>query len=239
MTPVVFVHGFLGGSRQWQGQIEALADRNVVAVDLPGFGLNAQLAPLYSIAAYAAWVLDELASIGVSEFNLVGHSMGGMIVQEMTLQSPERVKSLVLYGTGATGVLPGRFETIETSKRRARDEGAKMTARRITETWFLEKAEAEAYELCVEIAELTALDTILAGLEAMQAWDGADKLQNIKTKTLLIWGDQDRTYPWSQIEQLWNSIPRASLAVLPDCAHSAHLEKPKIFDALLNDFFGR
>ena len=236
MTPVVFVHGFLGGSQQWHEQIDALSDMDVVAVDLPGFGANAQLKPLDTIAAYATWVLDELTARGISEFNLIGHSMGGMIVQEMTKKAPERVKRLVLYGTGATGVLPGRFETIETSKCRARTDGAQATARRIAATWFLNEADAEGYEDCAQIAEQGTLDAILTGLDAMQLWDGRDQLRDIHTRTLVIWGDHDRTYSWHQTEHLWRSLSDVRLAVLPDCAHAAHLEKPQMFNALINDF---
>ncbi|MBT8458753.1 MAG: alpha/beta hydrolase [Boseongicola sp.] len=236
MTPAVFVHGFLGGSRQWQGQIGALQGNDVVAVDLPGFGENADLAPLASIDGYASWVLGELTSRGVSEFHLIGHSMGGMIVQNMTLLAPDRVKCLVLYGTGATGVLPGRFETIETSKCRARSEGARATARRIAATWFLEGTEAAAYADCAAIAEEANLDAILTGLDAMQYWDGTAGLSDIGAKTLLIWGDQDRTYPWGQTEQLWRAINHASLAVIPNCAHAAHLEKPEVVNLMLKDF---
>mgnify|MGYP002637085831 CR=1 FL=1 len=55
-------------------------------------------------------------------------------------------------------------------------------------------------------------------------------------KTLVIWGDHDRTYPWSQTEQLWNAITHSSLAGIPDCAHAAHLEKPELFDTLIGGF---
>lgn len=236
MTPVVFVHGFLGGSRQWQAQVEALSGIDVIAVDLPGYGENAHLSPLDSISAFAAWVLDALRSRGIARFNLIGHSMGGMIVQEMMAQAPECVERLVLYGTGATGVLPGRFETIETSKQRAHSDGAQATARRIAATWFLETSKADAYEDCAHIAEQSGLGAILAGLEAMESWNGTNRLQEIRNRTLIVWGDRDRTYPWRQTEYLWQSIAGSSLAVLPDCAHAAHLEKPNYFNGLIKDF---
>ena len=50
--------------------------------------------------------------------------MGGMIAQEIRRQSPERVAALVLYGTGALGAIPGRFETMAESRRRVLAEGA-------------------------------------------------------------------------------------------------------------------
>lgn len=236
MRPIVFVHGFLGGSRQWNRQVKAFGGYDIATVDLPGFGDNAHLEALGSIEAYAQWVLDELGARGIDKFHLVGHSMGGMVAQEMVALSPASVDRLVLYGTGATGVLPGRFETIGTSKMRALEDGSHATARRIAATWFLERDEAEAYEECASIAEKSSLEAILAGLDAMQDWSGTDRLQNIQAKTLVIWGDHDRTYPWSQTERLWRSISEASLAVIPDCAHATHFEKPALFNSVIGDF---
>ena len=236
MTSLVFVHGLMGGSQQWQHQQEAFPNVDCVALDLPGFGANARAKALSSIPEFATWALDELDARGVHRFNLVGHSMGGMVAQEMAVQAPERLHKLVLYGTGATGVLPGRFETIETSKNRAMTEGSHATARRIAATWFLNRDQAPAYEACAQIAEMSGIDAILAGLDAMNTWNGTDKLAQIRAKTLVIWGDHDRTYPWSQTEELWKSIEGACLAVLPGCAHAAHLEKAHLFNAILENF---
>lgn len=226
----------MGGGRQWQSQTEALTGFDVIALDLPGFGQNAQFEALDSIEGYAEWALDELSRLGIERFYLIGHSMGGMVVQEMIARAQERVDRLVLYGTGATGVLPGRFETIGTSKRRACADGPQTTARRIAATWFLERERAEAYQACAEIAEKCSLKAILAGLDAMQDWSGAEHLVDIKTRTLVIWGDNDRTYTWCQTEQLWQSITGANLSVMPACAHAAHLEKPELFNKILEGF---
>ncbi|HCP81534.1 MAG TPA: alpha/beta hydrolase [Octadecabacter sp.] len=236
MTSLVFVHGLMGGSRQWQQQLDALSGFDIVALDLPGFGGNAQIDALTSISEFADWALGEMNTRGVQRFNLVGHSMGGMVAQEMVARDPERVDRLVLYGTGATGVLPGRFETIATSKDRASAEGSNATARRIAATWFLQRDHAPAYESCAQIAELSGIEAILAGLDAMNGWSGTANLPHIKAKTLVIWGDHDRTYPWGQTEELWQSIEGACLAVLPGCAHASHLEKPALFNAILENF---
>ncbi|MGJ8604277.1 MAG: alpha/beta fold hydrolase [Marivita sp.] len=237
MMPLVFVHGFMGGSRQWPTLTSALQGVvDVVTVDLPGFGENADRAAPDSIAGYADWVINTLGTKGIDRFHLLGHSMGGMIAQEIAATIPERVSRLVLYGTGATGALPGRFETIEMSKWRAQSDGPRKTARRIAATWFLEHEYAPAFEACAAIAERSSLQAINAGLDAMHSWCGVHKLESIDADTLVIWGDHDRTYPWQQTEQLWTSIPRSALAVIPNCAHAAHLEKPDIFNRILRDF---
>ncbi|SFG01651.1 Pimeloyl-ACP methyl ester carboxylesterase [Roseobacter denitrificans OCh 114] len=231
------VHGFMGGSAQWAGEVARLSDiREVIALDLPGFGANSHLAPVNTICGFADWVIDTLDRRGVQDFDLLGHSMGGMIVQEMARKSPDRIGKLVLYATGAKGVLPGRFEPIAESQERARLDGAQATARRIAATWFLHREAAPAYEDCAAIAEHASLGAILAGLDAMQGWSGETALGDLTRETLIIWGDCDRTYAWEQTALLWQAIEKAHLAVVPGCAHAVHLEKPELFAALLRDY---
>ena len=237
MTPLVLVHGFMGGAAQWAGEVDLLSDTcEVSALDLPGFGAHNHLPAIKTIGGFADWVIAELDRRNVHEFNLMGHSMGGMIVQEVAHKIPQRVRKLVLYATGAKGVLPGRFETIAESKSRAQSDGAKATARRISATWFLQGEAAPAYASCADIAERAGLPAILAGLDAMEAWSGEAALATMTPQTLIIWGDCDRTYAWEQIELMWKTIPGARLAVVPDCAHAVHLEKPNLFGTLLRDY---
>lgn len=240
MKPLVLVHGFLGGSAQWGSYVNALQKQvNLVTVDLPGFGANAHLPPIDSISGYADWVVHHLHDLGVEKYHLLGHSMGGMIAQEIVLRESERVDRLVLYATGSIGVLPGRFETIEDSKRRAAEDGPAATTRRIAATWFLDWEVADGYEHCAKIAAQTKLAAINAGLEAMQSWSGEQNLSRIQQETLVLWGDRDRTYPWSQTQMLWETIPNTSLAVVPGCAHALHAEKPDLFQCLVSDFLDR
>ncbi len=235
--PIVLVHGFMGGSPQWQSQREVFgATGPVIVVDLPGFGFNAHLTAPDSIAGFASWVLDHLTSLGIERFYLLGHSMGGMIVQEMTARAPERVEKLVLYGTGAFGAMPGRFETLDESAKRAAKDGVADTANRISATWFLRGEADPKYPGCAGIARMSAASSLQAGLMAMKGWSGADQLEHIQSETLVIWGEADRAYDWSQVERLWRDIPNSHLAVLPNCSHAVHLEQPELFNTLVLDF---
>ena len=211
----------------------------MVAVDLPGFGARHQEPALDSIAGYANWVIGHLRDRGIDRYDLLGHSMGGMIAQEIARRDRDRIDRLVLYATGAVGVLPGRFESIDESKRRAARDGPVATARRIAATWFLDREAAPGFEHCAAIAAQSTLDAIMAGLDAMQGWSGEGSLSDIPQDTLVLWGDQDRTYPWAQIQRLWTGIPQTSLAVVPGCAHALHAEKPDLFQRVLADFLER
>ena len=236
MTPLVFVHGFLGGSDQWHLQEPLGRDRPLIQLDLPGYGRNAHFDPIDRIEEFARWVLSELSNQGIEHFDLLGHSMGGMVAQDVVKLAPDRVDRLILYGTGPVGELPGRFETIATSIERAKEDGAQTTARRFAATWYRDKEEAEGYPACAEIAAQATLPAIVAGLQAMQNWSGNESLKNIQSPSLVLWGDLDRSYAWSQVERLWKAIPNCNLAVVPNSAHAVHSENPSVFNELVRLF---
>src|ERR1700744_6233535 len=80
--PLVFLHGIGGAARAWRGQLDAFSDRcRTIAWDMPGYGGSAPLATV-SIAALADALQDFLRAVGATKPILVGHSIGGMIVQQ-------------------------------------------------------------------------------------------------------------------------------------------------------------
>jgi len=237
MKTLVFVHGYLGGGSQWAGQKAAFGNRfQVITPNLPGYGGDNQSTSPESIKGFAMNVFQQLDRLGVHRFHLVGHSMGGMIVQEMVALAPERVEKLVLFGTGPLGLMPGRFETIDESRRAVSEQGVESTGRRIAATWFMQGESGRGYDVCADLAVKATEQAALAGLTAMEAWSGVEALADIKSPTLVLWGDGDRAYLWPQPKQLWHGIEGALLAVIPGCAHAVHLEKPHLFNATLEDF---
>lgn len=235
--PLVLLHGYLGGAALWEQQLAALSRNfDVIVPELSGYGGNSDQPPLDSIEGYARQILDFLDDLCVEKFHLIGHSMGGMIAQQMAATAPHRIDRLVCYGTGPRGVMPDRFETIETSRIRTRDDGTIATARRIAATWFDDGEKATGFNTCVALSKNISLATALSGLSAMETWDGRAALENITNPTLVIWGDRDRSYGWSQPEALWRGIKGSSLAVMPGCGHNAHMEQPEIFNAIVRKF---
>lgn len=238
--PLVLVHGYLGGSSQWEAQLPLLSQHfDVIALDLAGYGRANHLIAPTDLSDHARNVLATLDHLGIERFDLLGHSMGGMVVQEISKLAPQRVNKLVLYATGPLGLIPGRFETMARSRERLREDGVQRTARRICATWLLEYESSPAYEGLAAIATQASEQAASAGLSAMESWDGRKHLANIEQTTLVIWGENDRTYGWSQIETLWRGIPHASLAVLPTCAHALHLERGELFCTILIEFLAQ
>jgi pimeloyl-ACP methyl ester carboxylesterase len=234
---LVLVHGYLGGAGMWAEQLPIFArDFRCIAPSLAGFGESAELEAPDTIEGHARQVLHTLDDLGVKRFHLLGHSMGGMVVQQMAAIAPERIEKLVLYGTGPVGLLPDRFESIETSRQRLAAEGLAATARRIAATWFKNGAQADGYATCAREGNKATMQAALASLSAWETWDGTSALSRFTMPTLVVWGDGDRSYSWSQPEALWRGIPGCRLAVVPGCAHNVHMEKPAIFNAIVRDF---
>ena len=164
--------------------------------------------------------------------------MGGMIVQEIAKLAGEKILKLICYGTGAIGNIPGRFETIDQSRKNLKIYGLKNTVNRIAKTWFIEENKAKYFYLCEAAGKQTSVEAADNGLVAMKNWNGVDNLENIKNKTLIIWGDKDKAYNYKQIKTL-NNIPDSELRIVPGCSHNVHLEKPEEFNKILAEFLRR
>ena len=238
--PAVFVHGYLGGGAQWQTQMESPPDGiRIIAPCLPGFGNSAGLPPPQSIGGFARRALDFLSANGVNHFFLLGHSMGGMIAQEMITQAPDRVAALVLYATGALGVIPGRFESMDESRKFVLANGVGKAAARLPAKWLSAGKNSVHYDCAVAIANTAKLPAHLAGLTAMETWDGRAMLKKIACPSLIIWGDLDQSYPREQIDFLHKNIAGATLKIIPAAAHLAHMEFPEQFQTILHDFLNQ
>ena len=236
-TPLVLVHGFLGSSDMWIPQIRFFKDNfRVIAPALPGFGKSRMINSCDSIECMAKSILNFFKKKRIKNFHLLGHSMGGMIVQEMVKIAGEKILKLICYGTGPRGNIPGRFETIDQSREKLKINGLKDTAYRISKTWFIDEDKAKYFYLCEQASNQTSLQAADNGLVAMKNWDGVKNLKNIKNETLIVWGDHDKAYNFNQVETLNESIPNSDLKIVKGCSHNVHLERPDEFNTIVSDF---
>ena len=235
--PLVLVHGFLGSSDMWLPQIEYFKKNyRVITPSLPGFGKSNKVKSLNNINDMAKIILNCLIKKNFHKFFLLGHSMGGMIVQEMTKIANEKIYKLICYGTGPVGDIPGRFETMDTSREKMKNNGLKFTSYNIAKTWFVLEDKAKYFYLCEEAYKSTSLAAADNAIIAMKKWNGLKNLKNIKNDTLIIWGDKDRSYNYEQVNILKKNIVNSQLKIISGCSHNAHLEKPEDFNKFLAEF---
>ena len=109
---VVFLHGIGGGARAWTPQLATFAAAGLrpVALDLPGYGTREAVTRM-AFDELAADVEAAIAERGLDRPVLVGHSMGGMVVQTMLRRRPDAYGAAILVATSpAFGDRGGEFQ---------------------------------------------------------------------------------------------------------------------------------
>ena len=166
----------------------------------------------------------------------MGHSMGGMIVQEMVNLSGEKVNKLICYATGSIGDIPGRFETIDVSLEKLKENGIEKTSNRISKKWFVDGDKAKYFFLCDNANKATSEEAADNALKALKNWRGLENLKNIKNETLIIWGDKDTAYNFEQVDILNKNIQNSKIEIIKNCSHNVHLEVPEKLNEIVKIF---
>ena len=235
--PLVLVHGYLGSSEMWCLQRDYLSKFfRVISPALPGFGESHEAQSLDSINDMANFVINIIDEKKIDKFNLLGHSMGGMIVQEIAKLAGDRINKLICFATGSIGEIPGRFESIDETRKRLKEEGSDISFSRVPKKWFVKGDKDKNYYLCANAVQNVSSETADNALKAMKNWSGIDNLKNIKNKTLIVWGDKDTSYNFDQVDTLNKNIKNSKLEIFKDCAHNVHLEEADKFNKLIKDF---
>jgi pimeloyl-ACP methyl ester carboxylesterase len=235
--PLVLLHGYLASSKMWKPQIDFFKDHfRVITPDLPGFGKSNKAKSHNSIQSISNYLLNCFKEKKIDKFHLLGHSMGGMIAQEMVKSEGNKILKLICYSTGPRGEMPGRFETVNESRENFKKNGLESMAKSIAKTWFVQGENAKYFDICIEAGKQASMDAADNSLVAFKSWNGVDALKRIKNKTLIIWGDQDKSYNFEQIQTLKNNIANSKLMIFKNCAHNVHLEKVEQFNKTIFDF---
>lgn len=236
LTPVVFLHPWFGSWPFWTGAMAALGDRTTFAVDFYSLG-KGRWEGSASPEGLAQAVLDMLDAEELDQVDLVGNSVGGIVSQVIAARHPERIRQLVLIGTGANtvGALPDFAAAVD---RWAQDISAGLTPRRETvedtvELLFSARPASLEWETYVEQvlrAEPAFLAAVL--LEARKL-DLVPELPNITAPTLIIRGSEDRARSARHSEVLAAGMPEARPVELADAGHSPMVDHPVEFLQLL------
>ena len=240
LPALVFLHGIGGAARAWRGQLEFFGDRfRVVAWDMPGYGGSAPL-PAVSIAALAEALQDFLTQAGAIRPILVGHSIGGMIVQQALANSPRLAAAVVLAQTSpAFGKPDGDWQKAFIGARLGpldRGETLVSLAPSLVRELVGENPDSRGMELARDCMAAVPEATYRATMLALMGFDLRNALKNIGVPTLLLSGSRDNNAPAPMMAKMASYIPSAHYVELDGVGHLANLERPAAFDAALDHF---
>jgi pimeloyl-ACP methyl ester carboxylesterase len=235
-SPLVLIHGFMMSHWMLRSVLEPLGrTREVIALDLPGFGESDR--PLdfaYDSAAFARVVVEVLDRLGVARAGVVAHSMGGGAALVLAARHPDRVARLVLVCpavyplelqleqkllTTRLGpflwkhLLPKRFFESSWRSRYVRDPRA-VTDEHVEHVWERLNRPGGREAAFTAAMALTKLTN-----------NSADP-GRVRAPTLLLWPEEDRVVPLAHGKRLARAIPGAVLRVIPACGHDPFLDRP-------------
>ena len=230
--PLLLLHGFTGARNDFERWIEPLAERgwHVVVPDHRGHGDSdkPEAEDAYGFEIFAADALALVDQLGWERFALLGHSMGGMVAQVLTLTAPARVAALVLMDTSHK---PLRVDPslVELGVTTAREHGVHVIADLQAE--IDDAARGDRNLRASSPAMYAAMLTAITG----SSEDRLDLLADVGCPALVLVGDQDAPFR-KPSERMAATIPDARLAVLPDAGHSPQFESPDAWWAALSGF---
>jgi pimeloyl-ACP methyl ester carboxylesterase len=236
--PLVLLHGSLGDARQhWQPTFAALAAQfQIVAPDLPGFGVSDQLG-MPSYQAYLSWLhyLFELLNIG-GPIVLMGHSFGGTLGRLYAAENISYVTRLVLVDGGQVTDTPGCMRAL-----------FRLPVFNSVMFALLQRAMFSVGNLrrAVHDEQLLTSDFIntargaAAGFVAALKQIGlinAPALRTPTCPTLVVWGEHDRMISPLAGQKIVSEIPGARFELIQGAAHLPQIEQPQAFHATVSPF---
>lgn len=256
--PIVLVHGVGGWAENWRPVMSPLAatGRQVIAVDLPGFGESEAPRRVRYFgpedAFYPRFVLAAMDVLGIERAHIAGNSMGGAIAYMMAVTAPLRTRSIVLVAPGGLGrdvafflracSLPG-FGLVARLPRPSR------AAREVLRTCFYDAGritpelfdEAERYgnNSFPEFVRALSAGVGIRGVRRSlrEAWVARSSLYT--GPALVVWGREDMVLPLRHLADVHATLPQAQVALIERCGHMAMTERPDEFLAATLPFLDR
>jgi pimeloyl-ACP methyl ester carboxylesterase len=223
--PLVLLHGgLLTIDLNFGPLLEPLAaSRQVIALELQGHGRTADTGRPMTIEALAGDVVALLDQLGIAEADLFGFSLGGLVAYAVAFSAPTRVGRLIAASADPHRP-PGR-------------ESAPLGEDRLpTQADF--QAMRDAYAAVApdpaHFGEFAAKTEAL--VHQFAGW--TDELRSLQVPTLLVFGDRDFS-PLPDVLELFELLPNAQLAVLPDTTHVGVTRRSSEVLALITPFLGR
>lgn len=238
---VLMLHGVGGGHLMFAPQVETLASSGyrAIAWDMPGYGHSAPIEP-YTFKGLAESCIRLIETLKCDSVTLVGHSMGGMVAQEVVARRPDLVNKLVLCGTTASFGKPDADWQREFIAQRIAPLDAGKSMAQLAEALVPQMVGpgslAEGVKLATHCMSLVPAATYRRALEALVTFDRRANLPNIAVPTLLIAGEHDRNAPPAVMKKMAEAIPRSTFIEMKGIGHLQNLEAPEEFDGFLLNF---
>jgi 3-oxoadipate enol-lactonase len=258
--PIILIHGFSDRKEHWRAQIgDLLKSFQVIRMDNRGAGKSDRPDGVYSMGVYADDIKALLDHLKVEKTHIIGHSLGGMIVQNFALKYPKKINKIVLINTIASitppGVPPNQGIEIYIKNAIAGIYARKKNplkaflagAKRSYSRKFWEQMNENPGKRFHHIWTVEDLieEKMLYGptekdiyhqAEALRTHNTYERLHEIKSEVLIIAADKDRTCPKLMNEKIHELLPNSRFIIIKNAGHQSILEYPHLINQNIIDF---
>lgn len=245
-TPLIFLQHFRGGMDHWDPLLtDGLGrDRPVILFDNAGVAASSGDTP-ETMEAMAEHVAIFLEALGLPLVDVMGFSVGGFVAQALTIAHPQRVRRLILAGTGPRGGVPGSDARVGPA---ATQETPSLNDFLLL--FFSPSPRSQAAGLAFwerrtarqhDVDPPSSPQTMAAQLKALADWghpngEPLSGVRQIAQPTLVVNGNDDIMVPTINSYHMAQAIPNAQLVIYPDSGHGSQYQYPARFLAHAREF---
>jgi pimeloyl-ACP methyl ester carboxylesterase len=220
---LVLVHGAAGSHVHWPAELRRLPGVNVYALDLPAHGRSSGRSRA-ALQEYADTVHLFVLARGLRQATVLGHSMGGAIVQLLAARRPPWLERVVVAGAGARlRVDPAILEGLRPE---SGHDGFENAVNLICQKAYGPLASAQTVRHGRQLLLAVERAVFHADYLACAGFDSSGDLPHINLPVLVVSGGLDRMVPPEECRDLSRHVPGAQLVEIRDAGHMMIVERP-------------
>ena len=237
-TPLLLLNYFAAHMDSWDPKITNgfAAEHDVILVDYPGIGQSSGETPS-TVAALTKHCVAFCRAIGLTQFDVIGFSLGGMIAQQLGADHPDLLGRIILLGTGPRGGERMAFDDLsvdeldDTSALLMKAFFTQSEASQTSGRASMERLKSRSTDRDTPVAKQSAL----AELAAIREWgvipasDRFAMLSKIQHPTLIVHGNKDVVVMPINAFLMAEHLPNAQLIMYPDASHGAASQHADVF----------
>ena len=210
MADLYIIHGWTYTVEPWKHTLKILAERGIKVKMLHVPGLTEPSKKTYTIADYVKWANENIPDGAIA----LGHSNGGRILLNLCANKPNKLKYLILLDAA------GIYEP--TMKKRAIEKLAKI-GKPLKKIKIVDKA---FHKITGTTDYSRAPENMKKTLANMLESDKDLKIEDVTTKTFILWGKKDTTTPPRQATAMYEKLPNAELKFYANWTHAPYISNP-------------
>jgi pimeloyl-ACP methyl ester carboxylesterase len=239
-NPVILLHGWINSWDVWRDTMIYLADRQrfkVYALDFWGFGESAkERTPPFKLSSYVSMVEQFLEIMGIQSAPVIGHSMGGTVSLQLTLEHPNRVNKVAIVGSPILGTSLHPFLQLAGVGWIANTLFRMPFILRFVVRFILARDSHQVREMIYRDVNKTSSESFFRSIGDLRRADLRSRVGQIGVPTLGIFGEHDNIVSPNQSKELRKSIPRARVQMMKYSRHFPMLDEPELFRQTLLGF---